>query len=148
MNDFSPAWLLWWVFKWSACELLYSHREQLNVFSPVCILTCLFKIPFVWITSFIVARWIDCFPFNHIVCTFFGPVSIRNWVLKPDFKAFIEWWKCLFFMLVFQKRPHKTNWKWSSLLATKGKDLLRSIEAAVHKTGFSGFRLTGTGKSC
>ena len=51
-------------------------------------------------------------------------------------------------MLVFQKRRHKTNWKWSSLLATKGKDLHSSIEAAVHKTGFSGYGLTGTGKSC
>ena len=42
---------------------------------------------------------------------------------------------------------HKTNWKWSSLLATKGKDLHSSIEAAIHKTGFSGYGLTGTGKS-
>ena len=37
------AWFLWWVFKWSACELLYAHWEQLNGFSPVCILKCLLK---------------------------------------------------------------------------------------------------------
>ena len=51
-------------------------------------------------------------------------------------------------MFVFQKRRHKNNRKWSSLLATKGKDLHSSIEAAVHKTGFSAYGLTGTGKSC
>ena len=101
---------------------------------------------FVWIPSHMVDRWIGCFLQSYCVYIV-GPVSIRNWVLTPDIKAPIEWWKCLLFMLALQKRRHKTNWKWISLLATKGKDLHSSIEAGVHKNGFSGSGLTGTGKS-
>ena len=71
LNGFSPVWILACLFKSLDCLNFFSHFEQLNGFSPVWILSWVFKSP-------------DCLNlFSHFEqLNGFSPVWILSWLFK------------------------------------------------------------------